>query len=312
MDRVSDKESFVRSIAVVGLSRLLASEDPSDLPAGPTIPQVLSYTMCYDSSAEVRKTAMLHLPVTPENLPIILTRSRDVDPLTRKLLYSSVLSTKTVHPRALSISQREQLVKHGLGDREDAVRVSAGKLVSSWYETVTEGVIEFLKLFDVVGPEGDIAVDALLSVFVALPETLYAVSFDGEPVPLLPLFKLILGLETFWSKLSPESALLARVFVQHSLENQDESRLESSSLPVVTEFAFHIQEMYNTLVKLFQEAGDDEDEDEEEKDLREDAILNNAFILSQMLKVAVKLDYADEIGRRKMFSIIRESNLLRW
>lgn len=181
IDRVSDKETFVRSISVVGLSRLLASEDPSDLPAGPTIPEVLSYTMRYDSSAEVRRTALLHLPVTPDNLPMILSRSRDVDPIIRKLLYSSVLATKTVHPRALSISQRERLVKHGLGDREDAVRVAAGKLVSSWYETVTEGVLEFLKLFDVVGPEGNIAVDALLSVFVTLPETLYGVSFDGKP-----------------------------------------------------------------------------------------------------------------------------------
>lgn len=104
---------------------------------------------------------------------------------------------------------------------------------------------------------------------------------------------------------------MARVFVQHSLEHQDETRLESSSLPVVTEFAFHIQEMYNSLVDLFQGAEEEDDEDEEEKDIREDTILNSAFILSQMLKVAVKLDYADEIGRRKMFSIIREFDLLR-
>jgi condensin complex subunit 3 len=105
---------------------------------------------------------------------------------------------------------------------------------------------------------------------------------------------------------------LARVFVEYSLENQDESRLESSSLPVVTEFAFQIQEIYNSTVELFQQAemlrsaGEDVEEDEEERDQREDEMLNSAFILSQMLKIAVKLDYADEIGRRKMFRIISE------
>lgn len=103
---------------------------------------------------------------------------------------------------------------------------------------------------------------------------------------------------------------MARVFVDYSLENQDETRLESSSLPVVTEFAFQIQEIYNSTVELFQHAkmlrstGEEEEEDEEERDRREDEMLNKAFILSQMLKIAVNLDYADEIGRRKMFKII--------
>jgi condensin complex subunit 3 len=185
MDRTSDKESFVRSTAIIGLSKLLGSEDPSDPPAGPSISQIISYALCYDISPEVRKTALINLPImaNADYLPAILSRSRDVDPLVRRMLYGHVLSSKTVHPRALSISQRETLVKHGLGDREDAVRVSAGKLVASWYETVTtqDGtVIDFLKLFDVVGPEGAVAADALSSIFALVPDTLYGVKFDGE------------------------------------------------------------------------------------------------------------------------------------
>jgi condensin complex subunit 3 len=184
MDRVSDKESFIRNTALIGLSNLLPSEDPSQLAAGTaTISEVLLYTLCYDSSPEVRRVALLHTPVTPKTLTAILSRSRDVDPLTRKLLYSSVLSTNSIHPRALSISQREQLVKDGLGDREDAVRVAAGKMVSSWYDIVTDkeaGIIEFLKLFDVVGPEFQVAIDALLSLFVTVPDTLSSVNFDGK------------------------------------------------------------------------------------------------------------------------------------
>lgn len=46
--------------------------------------------------------------------------------------------------------------------------------------------------------------------------------------------------------------------------------------------------------------------DEEDEMKREDT----EFVLSQMLKLAVNLDYSDEIGRRKMFGLVRESTSL--
>jgi condensin complex subunit 3 len=38
----------------------------------------------------------------------------------------------------------------------------------------------------------------------------------------------------------------------------------------------------------------------------EDARIDKEFIIGEMLKVAVHLDYADEIGRRKMFQLVRD------
>jgi hypothetical protein len=66
----------------------------------------------------------------------ILTRTRDVDPLVRKLVYASVFQPRLEHPRFLSIAQRKQLVQTGLGDREPAVRLAAGKMVAAWLELV--------------------------------------------------------------------------------------------------------------------------------------------------------------------------------
>lgn len=87
-------------------------------------------------------------------------------------------------------------------------------------------------------------------------------------------------------------------------------RLEAASLPVVTAFAFHLQESYNALLNILQEAenvaflnaGEDEDEDDAEK--REEELAKNEVVLGELLRMALKLDYMDEIGRRKVFSVI--------
>ena len=71
-------------------------------------------------------------------------------------------------------------------------------------------------------------------------------------------------------------------------DKQDNVRLEDS-LPVVTHFAFKIQEHYNSLVQM-----------------EEDEMTEKTFVVSELLKLAVNLDYADENGRRQMFSLTRE------
>ena len=40
----------------------------------------------------------------------------------------------------------------------------------------------------------------------------------------------------------------------------------------------------------------------------EDEKADREFIIAEMLKLAVNLDYSDEIGRRKMFQLMRQSN----
>ena len=50
---------------------------------------------------------------------------------------------------------------------------------------------------------------------------------------------------------------------------------------------------------------DDEDEDAEME------LGDKEFVISELLKLAVNLDYADETGRRKMFALIRKSETYR-
>ena len=107
--------------------------------------------------------------------------------------------------------------------------------------------------------------------------------------------------------MTSESVVLARVFVEHCVSTQNEARLESASLPVVTAFAFHIQEAYNALLVVLQDietakllrAGLEQEDYELEEEFAKREV-----ILSELLRITLKLDYSDEIGRRKVFSVV--------
>ncbi|KAF8635423.1 hypothetical protein AX15_000413 [Amanita polypyramis BW_CC] len=311
MDRVRDKEPLIRVYAVVALSKLVGTEDPSEVQEDEkTILDVLLEITCFDDAAEVRRAALLNIPLDNSTLGTVLSRTRDTDPVNRKFVYS-VLQSKLVHPRQLSITLREQVVKDGLGDREPAVRLAAGKLVASWYDkllgevtipegetwkgddgSVMRGFVAFLGLFDVVGPGEAIAVDAMLSIFVTRPELADVFEFP----------------EAYWKELTPESAVLSRAFVEHYA---NETRLEAAALPVVTAFAFYIQEAYNSLLEVLQEGSArlldlDGADDEEEVEAHDEELAKREVTLGELLRIAIKLDYMDEIGRRKVFSVVKE------
>jgi condensin complex subunit 3 len=131
---------------------------------------------------------------------------------------------------------------------------------------------QFLDRFDVVSSE--VAEEALLSLFVTRPDVFETVEFGDE----------------WWQALTPNKAFLARVFAEHCIATKNDARLEET-LPVVTALAMAIQDSYNKVTT--------EDKDSEEAQ-------NQAYVVGELLRLAVTLDYADEIGRRKMFQLARE------
>ncbi|TFY65773.1 hypothetical protein EVG20_g5314 [Dentipellis fragilis] len=308
MERVRDKEPTVRVQAVIALSKLCGTENPDDIEEGePTALEVLEDILAYDPTADVRRAVLLNMPVSPTTLTALLARTRDIDTTVRKLAYSVLENNITApgtedtvgitHPRALTIAQRELIVRNGLGDREPAVRAAAGKLVSAWVDAISahkgsmlEDLIAFLQTFDLA--ESQLAEDALLSVFVTRPEYFDGLEFE----------------DSFWTELTPERAFLVRVLVDYCVTNKDNTRLENV-LPVVTALAFRIQTAYNDLEEQLE--ADEQDrmlrgEDEEDQDVsKEEERMGREFVISEMLKLAVNLDYADEIGRRKMFQLVR-------
>jgi condensin complex subunit 3 len=109
-------------------------------------------------------------------------------------------------------------------------------------------------------------------------------------------------IEHYWTNLTAEMAFLARVFVEHCKATKDETRLEAT-LPVVTSVAFGIERSYKSLSDM---CGDASSIDEAERIRRDDIIFDKKFVIAELLKLAVHLDYSDEIGRRKMSQLVRE------
>ncbi|KAG1834854.1 nuclear condensing complex subunit [Suillus variegatus] len=309
-ERVHDKETFVRVQAVIALSKLCGSEDPSDVEEGePTALEVLLETLSCDPAADVRRAALLNIPLSSATLDAVLGRTRDTDTIMRKLVYSAILiqhcfasdgsAMGLVHPRVLTISQREFIIRNGLGDREPAVRQAAALLLSKWVDvaredvkseeskTVEDNVLALLSLFDLT--ESTVAEDALLSVLDRRADISDHVEFN----------------DAYWANLTPERAFFARVFVDHCIAIKNAEKLDAS-LPVVTALAYRIQAAYNAYQEDLEVAEQERVIRGEPTEEEEEARIDKEFVIGEMLKVAVNLDYADEIGRRKMFQLVRD------
>ena len=313
MKRIRDREPAIRVQAVMGLGRLAGNEtedhaedeDSDEEMAASGLHEKLLDVLQNDTSAEVRKSLLLNLPLTSATLPYLLERARDLDSSTRRALYARLLPTLGDF-RHLSLSMREKLLRWGLRDRDENVRKAAGKLFRErWIEdcagppsTTVEGgpvqvisrpsilgLLELLERIDVVnsGVDGGIALEAMKDFWEGRPDYVEVVSFD----------------DNFWDCLSPEAVFMVRSFNDFCQHGPGSRALCEEKMPEVTRIGFYLQKYINSLLESIKSAaelgGGEEDTVEQE------------FIVEQLLHIAQTLDYTDEVGRRKMFSLLREA-----
>ncbi|KAJ5669842.1 hypothetical protein N7462_010912 [Penicillium macrosclerotiorum] len=306
LKRIHDKESSIRVQAVTGLARLAGNEDDGDSndDSSTALREKLIEIMQNDTSADVRKNLLATLPLAQATLPSLLERARDLDAPTRRTLYSKLLPTLGDF-RHLSLGMREKLLRWGLRDRDESVRKATGKLFyDRWVEDCAgtnngenaghrsapniNALLELLERIDVInsGVESGIAHEAMRSFWEGRADYREAVVFD----------------EPFWESLTAESAFLLRSFNDFCrVENEGKyDDLADEKMPTVTALAYFLSKYTTDLLqrkKLAKETGDANDEDAVEQE----------FIVEQLLHIAITLDYSDEVGRRKMFSLLRES-----
>ncbi|KAF5386531.1 hypothetical protein D9757_005916 [Collybiopsis confluens] len=330
LERINDKETSIRSQAAIALCKFYGIDEPTELKERKldSLSELLFESLAYDPQPEVRRAILCNLPINRTPITHILQRTRDVDDNVRKMVYAVLardLSTQGedeagltmgfTHPRALKIEERELIVRNGLGDREDVVRSAAANLIEKWVETANldepkpkeenqeanvkqELVLALLKMFDLNTDK--IAAEALTSVFQSNSRYADALTFG----------------DTYWSSLTPETTFLARVSTQfyqskiktvpEAKRQEFEDRLEAI-LPTVTSLAFRLLTNFNDLVDAIQQHEKERHHmGDEERTLKQDELDNKQFVVSELLKIAVLLDYADEIGRKKMLSLIRD------
>jgi condensin complex subunit 3 len=76
--------------------------------------------------------------------------------------------------------------------------------------------------------------------------------------------------------------------------------LADDKMPEVTAMAYFLGKYITNLLerkKISKDSGDANDED----------AVEHEFVVEQLLHIAITLDYSDEVGRRKMFSLLRET-----
>ncbi|KAH8805911.1 nuclear condensing complex subunit [Xylogone sp. PMI_703] len=322
LKRLRDKEAMVRVQAVLGLGRLAGNEadeqaevsDDDEEDAG--LLDKLLDVLQNDPSADVRRSLLVNLPILPNTLPYLLERARDQDAATRRALYSRLLPTLGDF-RHLSLSMREKILRWGLRDRDENVRKAAARLFRErWIEDCaataiaasqeTEGdadapkpektgpnfdaLLELIERIDVVnsGVENGVALEAMKGFWEGRPDYRDAVSFDTQ----------------FWETLTAESVFMARTF-NDFCRTEGNGKYEAliEKMPEVTKLAYYLQRYTHSLVEAIKRVASQEvAEGEEEEDT-----VDQEFIVEQLLHIARTLDYSDEVGRRKMFALLRQS-----
>ncbi|KAH6841077.1 condensin subunit-like protein [Chaetomium sp. MPI-CAGE-AT-0009] len=317
LKRIRDKEAMVRAQAVLGLGRLAGNEmeaepdsDDSDDDGASGLLEKLLEVLQNDPSADVRRSLLVNLPILPATLPFLLERARDQDAATRRSVYSRLLPALGDF-RHLSLSMREKLLRWGLRDRDENVRKAAGRLFRErWIEDCAgtapptesgqpaevsppnlDALLELLERIDVVnsGGENGVGLEAMKGFWEGRPDYREAMFFD----------------DNFFETLSAESVFVVRTF-NDFCRNEGDGKFESlieEKLPEVTKVAFYLERYIKVLVDAIQRAEEQEVEDEEE----EEDTAEQEFIVEQLLYIALTLDYSDEVGRRKMFSLLRQT-----
>ncbi|KAI4868491.1 condensin subunit Cnd3 [Hypoxylon rubiginosum] len=317
LKRIRDKEAMVRSQAVLGLGRLagnqvegMVNSDDSDDDAETGLLEKLLEVLQNDPSADVRRSLLVNLPILPNTLPYLLERARDSDPATRRAVYSKLLPALGDF-RHLSLSMREKLLRWGLRDRDENVRKAAGRLFRErWIEDCAgvnqpeegenptepappslDGLLELLERIDIVnsGVENGVALEAMKGFWEGRPDYRDAVEFN----------------DNYWETLSAESIFIARSFNDfcRTEGNGKYESLVEEKLPEVTKLAFFLERYLNVLIEAIRRVNNQDNvEDDEEEDTVE-----QEFIVEQLLHIILTLDYSDEVGRRKMFALLRQT-----
>ena len=311
--RLHDKVPAIRLEAVVALGKIVENEmddehdeQDSDQDIAPGLLEKLLDVLQNDTNADVRRALLLNLPVTPTTLPYLLERARDRDAPTRRTLYSRLLP-KLGDFRHLSLSMREKLLRWGLRDRDEKVRNAAARLFAErWIEDCAgtkadsdgevdknkthdpsiPALLELLERIDIInsGAENGIGLDAMKEFWTSRADYVDSVVFEDD----------------YWNNLTTESAFMARTYIECCQQDDALQAKIEDKMPEVTRLGFHIQGYLNTLLETIRNNSASEEPNEEEQ-------ADQEFVVEQLLHIAHCLDYTDEIGRRKMFTLLRNA-----
>ena len=308
--RLHDKLPAVRNEVASVMPHFLDNEDPEEANEEETnlLEKVLD-VLRNDSNAQVRRTLLAALPLTAETLPYLFERARDKDESVRRAVFEKVMPSLSDF-RHLSVAMREKTLRWGFRDTDEKTRNATARLVCEHWiedcvrsqeggsdETLPANTLappsvpalkELLERIDVIntGTEGGIAQEAMYQFWKGRPDYFSAIEFD----------------ESFWTDLTPESAFMIRTFSDYCKSDAVHESTHEEKMPEVSQVGYYLQQHLNTLLQNVKPPESEVISADHEERLAEDD-----FIVEQLLHMTQNLDYSDEIGKRRMFALLRES-----
>ncbi|EAL66691.1 hypothetical protein DDB_G0281419 [Dictyostelium discoideum AX4] len=300
LTKSKDRIPAIRKQSIYSLAKI---QDPTS--QGDPITSRLIDMLRFDTSPDVRVTALNNIVPSKKSLQPILEKTLDINPTVRK--GSFIFIGKKIEIRFIPISLRVGILKNGLKDRDQSVREACSTmLIDYWLEKSLE-ISKFIKNLEVELFEQEVEV-VLLEIFSKG-------KFGIDKCREYDLFNL-----------SKEQAINLRVLSQY-LKKANNQDLLDTILPSILNFnevlLYYLRKSEKRQQGLNDD--DDDDDDEKEKDKNEQQLENNnnnnnnnkteklkhsdnelIFIQSQLILIAQYLDFSDESGRSQLIDVIQK------
>ena len=279
LERLKDKVAEIRAQAVTALQRL---QDPKDEEC-PIIRAYL-FHLAHDPNNIVRRTIVRCIGATKLTLKHILERTRDIDEHVRRAAYKFM--AEKVHIKSLTISQREGVLKRGLGDRNENVKkVVEKEMIPAWLRLSNNNIVQLLHHLDVGNSDQDIKPGS--GSKSAQAGALYVLFQDSPYKELVNSFQYLDNDKLIpVDKLTAETAMYWRVLAEYLAEQSAEEYLEII-LPELSPFCQYVRRYVMDLEK------DDEDG-------------NWEFVAKELIRMTLIYDLGDEVGRQNLCKLIKD------
>ncbi|XP_065184105.1 condensin complex subunit 3-like [Sycon ciliatum] len=282
--RLNDKIPAVRCQAVLALARL---QDPGDTEC--PVQGAFQKLAMLDSSPDVRKTVLSHIFVRADTIDILIGRTRDVKDNVRRTAFAVLAERVSI--RSLTIAQRRELLKQGLADRIETVKQACVlQLLPAWMKQCDGNFVQYLKRLDV--ESGDEWVEKsvvellktkspaeLIDGFLTQPDCRELVENIRSPKA-----------DSTTSGLDPDVSFYWRCLCQHL------RGLGSSAEEYLDQILPEGASLCPFLMRCICDA--------DTSKVDNDDTATRVFVLQQLFKTAPLLDFADEVGRRRLRDLV--------
>jgi condensin complex subunit 3 len=297
LERLKDINSRVQVQAIAAIYRL---QDPNDRDC--RVMKALLFLLTYDPHWQVRYQALSHVAFSKVTLPDIIDRVRDPNPLVRRK--ALLILSEKVLIKFINIEKRLFILNYSLKDEDKTVlETCTKKLLPSWLAFKENDMCKLLKALDVV--DSTDTIELMLNKMNA-SNSLDTIVNDFLPIinekHVIPLDKLDAESAYYWCWIcnkckenTPDNEEQ-----QHDEETLTNKQIESDDyldklLPSLTEFCDYIEQS----IKKF-------DADKLDKPSENRLHLENSFILKQLIKMLLYVDFSDVHGKKMLTNLCHD------